>query len=146
MYELLDPISDESVDALKALMSDVAFRDDDSHGVNVVETSKWLEWSREQRALYKSLLPEAYIEKALVGSFLHVPADTGYLEPQTAWVNASMAGVMYSYALEDDLEIIIGDDTVVVEKGQGVKFSLKEVHEIKTKSTDQNWACLMLMI
>ena len=126
-------------------MSEVTFRDDDDHGNNVIETSKWLAWTREQRAAFKEALPSEYVDQALIGNFLHVPAKTGYLEPQTYWVNTKIAGTMFSYALSN-LEIIIDGEVVKVAKGQGIKFSLKTVHEIKSKSSAQNWACLMLLV
>lgn len=146
MYELLDPISADNVDALKELMGSVELRAGDDHGSNVIESSKWLAWTREERATFKSMLPESYVEQAVIGSFLHVPADTGYLEPQTYWENARSAGTMVSYALEDNLEIIIDGEVVEVAKGEGIKFSLKTVHEIKSSDADQNWACLMLLV
>jgi hypothetical protein len=153
MHELLDPISEDSVETLQAMMAGLTFHDNDvrvgANGIeklSVYETTKWLEWSREDRAAFKAALPEAYVTKAVIGSFLHLPADTGFLDTQDFWTKTPMAGTMISYALEDDMDITINGETIPVAKGEGIKFHLSHVHEISTKATDQNWACLMCMI
>jgi hypothetical protein len=153
MYELLDSISTDSIATLKTLLGEVPLNGDDIRvgaggveNMSVLQSGKWLDWTREQRATFKSALPEDQVSKAVVGSFLHIPATTGFLDAQDYWVNAKMCGTMYAYALETGQKIIINGKSVTVKKGQGIKFSLKEVHEIKGTSADQNWACLMLMI
>lgn len=153
MYELLDPISDDSVATLQTLMAGLTFHENDvrvgANGIeklSVYETTKWLEWSREDRAAYKAALPAEFVEKAVIGSFLHLPATTGFLDIQDFWTKTPMAGTMCSFALEDDMDITINGETISVAKGQGIKFHLSNLHEISTKATDQNWACLMCMV
>lgn len=153
MYELLDPISDDNVATLQTLMAGLTFHENDvrvgANGIeklSVYETTKWLEWSREDRATFQSALPTEFVEKAVIGSFLHLPADTGFLDTQDFWTRTPMAGTMCSFALEDDCDITINGDTISVARGQGIKFHLSNLHEISIKATDQNWACLMCMI
>lgn len=153
MYELLEPISDDNVTALQEIMGVQTFHENDmrvgANGIeqlSVYETTKWLEWSRADRAEFKAALPTEFVEKAVIGSFLHLPANTGFLDTQDFWTKTPMAGTMCSYALEDDMDITINGQVVPVAKGQGIKFHLSNVHEISSKASSQNWACLMCMI
>ena len=62
-----------------------------------------------------------------------------------AWSNETVAGTIVAYSLSDNNSITIESQTLTLERGQGVEFSLKNIHSVSTSDIERNWACLMLM-
>jgi hypothetical protein len=149
MYKRLIKMAPQQVDRLSALMLQVKMNDTTEHyGVNGFEKisvytgSKWYDWNRLQKKEFKECFDSNYISKALIGWFLHFPANTGFLDLTRYWEDKSIANSVISYALTDS-EIWLNNECVTVAKGEGIAFSLRVPHEVKTKSAEQNWACLM---
>ena len=150
--ENLPNISSVAVDKLTALVSSVEFDDKKRRlGVNGVDKmsvyrkSRWYEWTREQKSIFEAAFNQAYIEKSVVGWFLHFPANTGFLDQMNAWQNATHAGNIIAFSLSDNNSIWIDGTEYHAAKGEGYKFSLKHLHEVKTSPDNRYWACLMLM-
>lgn len=109
------------------------------------EFSKWKTWSRMQRSAFKSCFDADDINKAVIGYFLKFPANTGKLDRMNAWSGETVAGTIVAYSLSDSNSITIESQTLTLERGQGVEFSLKKIHSVSTFDIERNWACLMLM-
>jgi len=109
----------------------------------VYRHTNWNEWSAEKRDRFKSNFDPELVNKSVIGWFLQIPADIGNLPYNDTWVNADMAGTVYSYALQPDTQIILNGMKFVLDEGQGIKFSLKIPHEIPASQNEQNWACMM---
>ena len=152
MYTLRDALSSENLTALNTLRSSVTFVSNSTRlGVNnfdnlsVYEYSKWKTWNRTQRSTFKNCFATADIDKAVIGYFLKFPANTGFLDEMNAWQDATSAGTIVAYSLSENNSITIGENTVPIAQGQGIEFSLAQLHSISASSTEGNWACLMLM-
>lgn len=105
--------------------------------------TNWNEWSSDKRDRFKSNFDVDLVNRSVIGWFLELPAHTGNLPYNDTWVDARMAGTVYSYALQPDTQIIIDGTKFVLDEGQGIKFSLKVPHEIPVSQIEQNWACMM---
>jgi hypothetical protein len=152
MYTKLEKLTEENINSLKTLMSSVSFTDKKkrlgAHGLDKLSIylySKWHDWDRNKKQTFKSNLPLAHVEKSLIGWFLHFPETVGFLDVMDAWVGKTMAGNIVAYALEENQKIWIDNQEILLEKGEGIKFSLRYLHEIKAGNPMQNWACLMLL-
>lgn len=152
MYKKLETLTKTKLTKLQTLFSQVTFTDKNRRvGANglakmsIYTYSKWTSWTRIEKAAYKECFNVKFIDKAVVGWFLHFPKDTGFLDVMNYWLDEPVAGIIVAYAL-DDQEIIIDNEIVKVAAGEGIEFSLKQLHEIKPASKDQNWACLMTLV
>lgn len=152
MIEQIENLEADKIATLKDLQSSVNLVSDKIRlGVNgasrlsVYSFSKWKAWDRTTRNRFKECFSDDYVNDALIGWFLHLPANTGFLDQQNAWVNEKVAGTVIAYSLSDSNNIWIAGNEARISTGEGIKFSLKNIHEIKTSSTDKNWACLMLL-
>lgn len=153
MYEIVkNALTEDNISSLKSIMGSVDLTEGHvrlgTGGFkkrSVFKQSKWLEWDRETKNDFKSNLPQKYVNDSLIGWFLHIPKEVGFHDEQDFWAKAPMAGTVVSFALEDNMKIIINGKEIQVPKGHGVKFNLRNVHEIKKQPTDQNWACLMIL-
>lgn len=153
MYENLTALDSSTVDQLLVLKGAVPFTNKNirlgSGGIenrSVYTYSRWYEWNRTQKSTYETALGSALIDKSIVGWFLDIPANTGFLDLMDNWVDEPMAGTVVAYSLANGQEIIINGSTVTVNRGEGIRFSLKMPHEIKTSASGQQWACLMQLI
>jgi len=152
MNKKLSNLTIENLDKLARLSRVVNYSDKIEHiGVNgysqlsVYNTSKWYNWTRQQKQEFKSCFDTEFSNKALIGWFLKFPKDTGFLDKMEYWKNTDSAGVVLAYAICDNQEIYLNENKVEVNKGEGIAFSLRAMHEVKSKLTDQHWACLMTM-
>jgi len=152
MYIKLEKLNSNQIDNLSDLISSVTFTDKNKRiGANGIENfsiynySKWHEWDRNKKILFKSSLPSIYAEKSLIGWFLHLPPETGFLDLMDAWVGQTMAGTVVAYSLTEDQQISINNENVTLERGEGIKFCLRYAHEIRPSELGQYWACLMIL-
>ena len=152
MYTLREALSSDNLATLNTLRSGVDFVSTRTRlGANsfdklsVYEYSKWKNWTREQRASFKSCFSEDDISKAVIGYFLKFPANTGFLDEMNAWQDATSAGTIVAYSLTANNSITIDNQAISVEQGKGIEFSLAQLHSVSASSTEGNWACLMLM-
>lgn len=152
MIERIGNLEATAIATLKSLQDTVNFKSDrirlganGAANISVYSFSKWKEWNRETRNSFKECFKSTDIENALIGWFLHLPANTGFLDQQTAWVNETAAGTVIAYSLTDNNNITIDGTEASLSTGEGIKFSLKNIHEIKTSDSDKSWACLMLL-
>jgi hypothetical protein len=150
MYEMLPKLEDSKIDQLKELRSVVPFNNQKirlgaggADRRSVFYRSKWYDWTKAQMNQFKSCFESSMIEQSVIGWFMHLPKDLGFMDVMNRWVDSPMAGVVVGYALEDGMEVWINGQCIPVPKGQGIRFSLKHLHEMKNKNFDQNWACLM---
>lgn len=151
MYEKLTNLNQTSIDGLKNLMSQVEMKNKPirlgKNGIanlSVYDYSKWNTWNKEHRNQFKTYFDSVILDTSLIGWFLKFPANVGFLDEMIAWKNTKMAGVIIAYSLEENQSIWIENQEIFLEKGQGIKFSLRNTHEVKNKNFDQHWACLML--
>jgi hypothetical protein len=151
MYTKLPKLNEQHISDLTQLMSEVQYSDKGIRmGANGIEKlskyhySKWYDWTRPQKQRFKDSLGTELIDQAVVGWFLKLPKNTGFLDLMNYWVDKKMAGVIASYALSDQ-DIWINNEKITVLRGEGIRFSLKNPHEIKISTKDQNWACVMLL-
>jgi len=115
------------------------------HNLSVYKNTRWFSWNRDQRQRFKDALPKKQWEKAVVGWFLDFPAKEGFLDRMTTWVNEVQSGTIIAYALRTNQSILINDEPVMVKKGEGIGFSLRNIHEIKRSQEGQLWACVMVL-
>lgn len=153
MHENLTSLDSSKVDSLLTLKSAVTFTDKNirlgeggADNRSVLTYSRWYEWNRTQKATFESALGSTLIEKSIVGWFLNIPANTGFLDEMRNWVNEPMAGTVVAYSLTDGQNIVLNGTTVTVNRGEGIRFSLKVPHKIDTSASGQQWACLMQLI
>lgn len=151
MYTKLSKLNQDKIEFLEMLSKQVTYRNNNIRmGANGPEKasvylySKWFDWDRNQRKAYKSCFDPALSGNAIMGWFLKFPKDTGFLDLMTYWVNHQLSGTVVSFALSNQ-EILLNGEKVPVLSGEGIKFSLKIPHEIKSSNTETTWACLMLL-
>lgn len=151
-HKQLISLTSETVSKLSNLSDNVQYSSKIEHlGVNgcdrpsVYISSKWYDWTRQQKQEFKICFDSAYTDAALIGWFLKYPKDTGFLDRTEYWKNTNSAGIVLAYALNDGQDIHLDDVKVPVLKGQGIAFSLRIPHEVKAKNTEQRWACLMTL-
>jgi hypothetical protein len=149
MYTRLETFDENTVQSLRALFETVEFTSKNkrlgeggSANISVYTYSKWKTWNRMQVRNFKSIFDSADVDKSIIGWFLHLPANAGFLDLMTVWVGKS-AGTVIAYALEDNQKIWLGGTEITVNKGEGIKFNLSVPHEIKKSNVNQKWSCLM---
>ena len=153
MYEKMLNLNEEAVSQLQSLNAAVTMTGQNrrvgANGVDhmsVYTYSKWHTWNRLQKTQFKqSFGPE--VDTAVIGWFLQFPPITGFLDLMTAWVDTkTAAGTIVAYALDNNQTIILNNTPVTVNKGEGIKFSLRVPHEIRQSPAGQKWACLMQLV
>ena len=153
MIRLPIKLTPEQHKALSEMSREVRYTDAKSYRrrmgesgrLSVYRYSKWLVWGLDGRKKFKSLLPETYVKRTLIGWFLDFPTITGFLDRITTWVDKKGSGYIITYNISDTPNaILIDDEEVVVEPGEGIGFSLRHVHEIKSSKHRMTWASLML--
>lgn len=149
MYKIETTLSSDDLAAFDSLIGTVPFTNNNIRlGANGIEKlsrysySRWFDWTNDQRTTFKNSFGSD-ANTALVGWFLTFPANTGFLDLMTYWQDKTMAGNIVSYALNDNQRIWLDGTEVAVNRGEGVKFSLKIPHEIKISTVTQNWVCVM---
>ena len=145
-------LSAENLTALDTLKNSVNFASNITRlgangydNLSKYEVSKWKTWDRTQRSTFKSCFASEDIDKAVIGYFLTFPANTGRLDTMKTWQNATAAGTIVAYSLTDNSSIYVDGATITVNRGQGIEFSLTDIHSVSTSTTQSNWVCLMLM-
>lgn len=149
MYKKISVLSNESLLSLNSLIQEVHFSDKSirlgANGTNKLSKyshSRWFDWNATQRSLFKSSFG-AEAQKAIVGWFLTLPENTGFLDLMTYWQDKTMAGTIVTYALNDNQQIWLNNSEIILNRGEGLEFSLRIPHEIKISSVQQKWACIM---
>lgn len=155
MYKLYPKLSKDAIDNLKALRGELPMVESHSIRRRMGEngparlswylTTRSFTWTAAQRARFVAELPPVQTKGSLVNWFVEYPAKTGFLDRMVYWVGADIAGTVIAYALDGDYEILIQDKRVVVPRGEGIGFNLREIHEIKESKTGQLWACMMVL-
>jgi len=151
MYTLLQKLEEEKIKSLNDLLHSVNFQNKDIRPgknapqiMSVYNHSKWYNWQREQKNNFIEALSN-YSNTAVVGWFLSLPAD-GFLDTMDYWQNMVSAGTITAFSLTDNNPIIIEGSTLTIERGAGIQFHLKQLHEIRPATFERNWACLMQLI
>lgn len=130
MFVRQETLSPEALAELKALAGEVHFVKAESHrrrmganmyaALSIYNYSRWYLWNADQRKRFKASMPDKPIKKSVVGWYIHFPAEEGFLDVQTYWADERMSGTAVSFALNDNQTIIIGDDTVTLNAGEGI--------------------------
>jgi len=148
MYKTLTSLNQESVELLQTLKDEVRFRSDNIRiGANktanrsVYSESKWYDWTRDQKSQFKTAMGNL-VDNAVVGWFINFPKN-GFLDEMDYWLDKTSAGTIVAYSLTDNNKIIIQDEETVCQIGEGISFSLKQIHEIKPEPINRTWACIM---
>lgn len=155
MITRLKKLSPSKAHALYQLFDTFTLKQASSHRLRMGEnrmdnlsvyfTTRWFKWRYQVRDLFKEQLPEAMVNQAMVGWYLHLPPETGFLDRMTTWVDKQAgSGTVMAYALQDGQVIILNEQEHVVNRGEGIGFHLSEVHEIKPSTEGQLWACIMV--
>lgn len=151
MYEKLSNLNSNQLDALQNLCGSVSFTDKNirmgASGTTRISKyvySRWYDWNRQQKLTFKNSFDPYYSDNALVGWFLKFPANQGFLDLMNYWTDKKMAGNVIAYSLTNNT-IVINSNQIAVKTGEGIKFSLKNPHEIRVSPAEQRWACLMLL-
>jgi len=113
--------------------------------ISVYSSSRWKSWSRDQKAIFKSCFPEDIINKSLIGWFLHIPKNSGFLDLMLKWADQKTCGTVLAVALNDNQTVYLDGNAVTVNKGQVIKFKLSVPHEIVKSNVEQKWACAMIL-
>jgi len=149
MYNTLQNLSEENIQKLSNISSEINFIDTDKRmGTNglakpsIYTYSKWKTWNREQVREFKSIFAPSDIDTAIIGWYLKLPAETGFLDLMTTWVGKPCGSVI-AYSMTDNQNIWLHNQEVMLQRGQGIKFKLSVPHEIKSSSQEQLWACIM---
>lgn len=149
MYKLETSLSNDALTAFDTLIGSVPFNSNNirvgANGIGKLSNysySRWYDWTAEQRTAFKSSFGPA-VDKALVGWFLRFPATVGFLDLMTYWQDKIMAGNIVAYALNDNQRIWLNGSEIVINRGEGLRFSLKIPHEVKPSNIAQNWVCIM---
>lgn len=150
MYTLLSNLSNESKAAFELLSQNVKFSNNNirlgSGGLQKLSNysySRWYDWTSEQRNTFKQLFHPADANNSVVGWFLTFPAEIGFLDTMTYWQDKLMAGTVVAYALSNNQSIYLNNECITLNKGEGIRFSLRTLHEVKSSTFEQKWACLM---
>ena len=150
--ENLTAIDIDTVNKLKTVLSNITLtstgRRLGENGINnmsVYETSRWFDWTKSQVEAFKDAFDSSHVQNAIVGWYLHLPANTGFLDVMDYWVDKPDSGTVVAYSLTDANTIVINGVQHTCNAGEGIKFSLRNKHEIKTNTSARDWACLMLL-
>lgn len=155
MYVTYPKLSSDSLKTLEELVLEINWADTKAHrlrlgengGANISQykTTRWFEWTAEQRARFRSALPDTHCKSALVGYFLGFEPKTGFLDRITTWEgDAANSGTIIAYALKD-ATILLNDVEIEVKRGEGIGFNLSVVHEVKASEEGQLWANVMVL-
>lgn len=154
-YYLLPNLESDKVEALKSLYAELkpplaeSFRR--RRGVNTnkrlsqYRTTKWFTWNQAQRDMFRLNYPERYHSKSIVSYFIEFPKNHGFMDRMTTWVGDRHCGTIIAYALNDGQHILINDQKVTLNKGEGMVFNLKHIHEVKPSTINSLWANVMVM-
>ena len=150
--ENLTTLTSSALTDLKSLASTVTFDSKNRRvGANGIDNmsvylkSRWYDWTSDQTTTFKDALGSTHVEKSVVGWFLQLPANTGFLDTMDYWNDNGIAGKVVAYSLTNSNNITVDGTTYTVNEGEGIKFSLNLIHEIATSPNKREWACLMLM-
>lgn len=155
MITRLKKLSPTKVHTLRQLFDTFNLRQASSHrqrmgenrsaNLSVYFTTRWFSWRSHVRDLFKEQLPVGMVNQAMVGWYLSLPPETGFLDRMTTWVGKEAgSGTAMAYSLQDGQVILLNDTEYVVNRGEGIGFHLSEVHEIKSSTEGQLWACVMV--
>lgn len=153
-YKKLPTLSESRVVALKELADTVHLKTSVGSRVRMGRNkekrlsrylySKWFNWSRKERQIYREAVGESRAKEAVQCWFLRIPEKDGFLDVMDTWVyQGGRAAVIATYAVGGDQTIWIGDEEILVKKGEGIAFRLSELHEIRESEEGQLWACMM---
>lgn len=149
MYKIETTLTNGSLVTFDSLLNQIRFTNDNIRlGANGTEKisnysySRWFDWTADQRMTFKNAFGSE-VDKAIVGWFLTFPANTGFLDLMTYWEDKKTAGKIVAYALNNNQKICINDNEEIINRGEGVKFSLKLPHEVKNHNIKQDWVCIM---
>ena len=150
--EKISNISNDAVNSLIAIKDSIVLSSarirvgkNKHDNISVYKTSKWFDWSAEQMHNFKSVFSKEAVSKAVSGWFLHLPETTGHLDEMDYWQDKPFAGTVIAYSLTDGNTIVVAGNEYTCNKGEGIKFSLRELHKINKSSKSRDWACLMLL-
>jgi hypothetical protein len=155
MITLLKKLSPTRVTRLRQLFDTFNLKQASSHRLRMGEngasnqsvyfTTRWFTWRYQIRDMFKAQLPEAMVNSAMVGWFLHLPPETGFLDRMTTWVGKEAgSGTAMAYSLQDGQVIYLNDIPHQLNRGDGIGFNLSEIHEIRPSAEGQLWACVMV--
>lgn len=111
--------------------------------MSVYTRSKWTDWSAQKRQDFKDCFDIQLIDKSLIGWFLEIPKEKGFLDKMTYWNGKKMAANVTAMALLPDMHIILDGERKEVKTGETITFNLSQTHEINKSPKDQLWACIM---
>ena len=102
--------------------------------------SKWFKWSELQREIYSNSHYEFAVSKSIQSWFLKFDAETGFLDEMNTWVGDPGPSTIVAVALYDGQKIKLGEDTITLNRGEAVQFTLDVIHSVPETPTEQLWA------
>ncbi|AEH03580.1 hypothetical protein AVT69_gp155 [Pseudomonas phage PhiPA3] len=153
MYKHYDPLTEAELETLLTLKDQVPFKiatsykrrmgENGNKALSIYNYSKWFEWTKPQRELFKEGFSNDALDKAVQGWFLELPAGKGFLDRMTTWVDKPGSGTIIATALKDQ-DILLDDKSVHLKKGEQIGFHLSTIHQIAPSKEGQLWACIMV--
>ena len=155
-YTIVGYLDDTQVDTLVNLAKPMYFVE--AHGsrrrvgrngpnaLSMYSVTKWFNWNKAQREVFREHFPEVYRDKIVQGWFLKYPKDIGFLDIMDAWANTPYCGTIVAISLRDNQSMKIEDTLVTLQKGEIIKFHLGTTHSVPRVKDEHLWACLMVRI
>lgn len=154
MHKLLDKLDDTVRNELLTLSKSITFKPAVSHRrrmgmsgknkLSVYNNSKYLKWTSEQRATFNTCLGKELTDKALVCWFVEFPAETGFLDKLNTWVKNVSPAWLVCYLVEGKGKVTLNDQVIELEAGQGIAYSLANIHGVESTQEGSLWACVMI--
>lgn len=154
MHKLLEKLDETVRNELLTLSKSVTFKPAISHRrrmgmsgkdkLSIYNNSKYLKWTSEQRSIFKTCIGDKLANKALVSWFVQFPAETGFLDKLNTWVNSPSPAWLYCYLVEGKGKVGLNEQVIELEAGQGIAYSLANIHSVETTQEGSLWACVMI--
>jgi hypothetical protein len=150
MHILKDPIDEATVQDLISLSEQVEFSGpwhrvgaNGPDRMSVYQQSRWYSWTKSQRDVFAAAFSSEDMDWAAVGWFLKFPPQTGFLDVMDFWVDKPYAGTIVAVSLSDNNDGYVAGEEIILQPGEKIEFSLKNLHEVRESENERLWACIM---
>lgn len=153
MHKILKPLAKTKLEGLISLRESVNMVSACTHrrriGVNkfnklsVYDYSRYMSWTHTQRQLFSKFFPKKADDVAVVKWFVEFPPYTGFLDRLESWTTDPSPSWVTSYCIRGNGHVIINDEHVYAEQGQGLCFPLSAPHEVPPTEHGSTWAFVL---
>ena len=155
MYVTIKESNGFNTEGLTALAKELTFRPVTSHrrrmGLNKFNAlsqysnTKYLTWTASQRSMFKDNFNKEVMDKTLVNWFVRFDPEVGFLDKMVAWVGEKSPAWLTIFVIEGKATVMLGEETIEVNKGGGLHFPLSYVHSVEKNQEGCTLACAMTM-